>query len=399
MDITWLCAKDFPLSEALLVDIESNSPLEIKVHLTLICRKLWASMNSTKIILTYKWLQDAIVTVEACLDRTWESLNSGCWKEVSIHYKYCYTFCTIIKSVLLLTQHKCKDAPTKSRIAQLKTFEDTILQIDKELKGKKCLKVENLMTFGCRALQRTELPGLSLVLHYHQPSMEAFYKDIFHPKIPAVLKGCMEHWKALELWRNPEYLLKIAGVRTVPIEIGSHYTAEDWTQRLLTFSEFIVSYMTSDTPPKLGYLAQHELFNQIPELMDDIAVPDYCNFTDSGVDAKSPDINAWLGPKGTISPLHFDPKNNLLCQVFGHKEVILFHPQQTSNLYPYKTKLLTNTARVDPTKPDFQKWPKFEKAIGMTSTLGPGEMLFIPPGWWHHVTALSQSFSVSFWWD
>lgn len=30
--------------------------------------------------------------------------------------------------------------------------------------------------------------------------------------------------------------------------------------------------------------------------------------------------------------------------------------------------------------------------------LGPGEMLYIPPNWWHHVTALTPSFSVSFWW-
>ncbi|XP_046749584.1 lysine-specific demethylase 8 isoform X2 [Diprion similis] len=379
-----------------------------------------------RIILTYKWLQDAIVTLEACLDRTWESLNSGYWKEVSIHYKYCYTFCTIVKSVLLLMQHKCKDTPIKSQITQLKVLEDIILQIDKgillgaptvsdpellttvacklnslinELKDKKCLKVENLMTFGCSSLPRSELPGLAPVVHYHQPSMEAFYRDIFQPKIPAVLEGCMEHWKAMELWRDPKYLLKVAGVRTVPIEIGSHYTAEDWTQCLLTFSEFIESYVTPDTSQKLGYLAQHELFNQIPELMDDIAVPDYCNFTDSGGDATPPDINAWLGPKGTISPLHFDPKNNLLCQVFGHKEVILFHPRETPNLYPYETKLLTNTACVDPTRPDFKKWPKFEKANGITCALGPGEMLFIPPGWWHYVTALSQSFSVSFWWD
>lgn len=30
--------------------------------------------------------------------------------------------------------------------------------------------------------------------------------------------------------------------------------------------------------------------------------------------------------------------------------------------------------------------------------LRPGQMLYIPPGWWHFVRSLSVSFSVSFWW-
>lgn len=52
---------------------------------------------------------------------------------------------------------------------------------------------------------------------------------------------------------------------------------------------------------------------KIPELKDDIRVPDYCYLTDT--DSNEPDINVWLGPKGTVSPTHYDPKNNFLAQV------------------------------------------------------------------------------------
>lgn len=31
--------------------------------------------------------------------------------------------------------------------------------------------------------------------------------------------------------------------------------------------------------------------------------------------------------------------------------------------------------------------------------LGPGQVLYIPIGWWHYVRSLSVSFSVSFWWN
>lgn len=72
----------------------------------------------------------------------------------------------------------------------------------------------------------------------------------------------MEHWRALELWKDPKYLIKKAGIRTVPIEIGSRYTEEDWSQRLITFSDFIQSHVTKHND-EVGYLAQHQLFDQV----------------------------------------------------------------------------------------------------------------------------------------
>lgn len=91
--------------------------------------------------------------------------------------------------------------------------------------------------------------------------------------------------------------------------------------------------------------------------------------------------------------------NDIFCsQVFGSKQIILYPPSDTDKLYPFDTKLLINTAQVDPLKPDYKKFPNFEKASGLMCFLNAGEMIFIPPGWWHHVVSLSSSFSVSFWW-
>ncbi len=49
----------------------------------------------------------------------------------------------------------------------------------------------------------------------------------------------MTHWPALERWQHPEYLLAVAGQRTVPVELGKHYLAEGWGQSLISLGDFL----------------------------------------------------------------------------------------------------------------------------------------------------------------
>lgn len=397
-----------------------NIPTEIGIHLTSIIDTLYTSDEQ---LTSEEWIRESITRTEACLDRTWELLNSGYWKDVPIEHRYCYTLCVIVKAALLELQCRIKAESSTSEEERQIALKDIINQIDKGiLLGAPLPSMPDLLTataaklnsycteesrtinseeilIDCDKINDAILAGFSEIAHYEVPSMESFYRDIFMPKCPAILTGCMKHWQALTLWRNSDYLRKIAGSRTVPIEIGSRYTEEDWSQHLINFSEFLQNYVITNSG-EVGYLAQHQLFEQIPELKEDFAIPEYCNFSDSQEsDVESPDINAWFGPGGTVSPLHYDAKNNLLSQVFGYKRVILYRPDEAENLYPYKSRLLDNTAQVDPINPDYDKWPNFGKVKGFMCHLKPGEMLYIPPKWWHHVTALTPSFSISFWWS
>ncbi|XP_063974912.1 bifunctional peptidase and arginyl-hydroxylase JMJD5 isoform X2 [Diachasmimorpha longicaudata] len=356
-----------------------------------------------------------LLRLEACLDRTWEALNTGHWKDVEMRHRYCYTICSVLKCIVL--EMSCQDVEDRVKID---TTTKIIEQIDKglllgaplddiphlltkiasrvneKIGSTGASKNPDIMQCDSTNIPKNLLPGLDWIRRYKSPSMETFYRDIFSKKVPAVLEGCLDHWRALTHWKDPKYLIKMAGTRTVPIEIGSKYTEEDWCQHLITLSDFIKSHVTKDNT-KVGYLAQHQLFEQIPELKEDFSIPDYCSFSDNSEDIL-PDVNAWFGPRGTISPLHYDPKNNLLCQVFGCKRVILYHPNDTKNLYPYDTRLLCNTSQVDPTNPDYDNFPNFRNSQGTMCYLNEGEMLFIPPGWWHHVVSLTPCFSISFWW-
>jgi len=204
-----------------------------------------------------------------------------------------------------------------------------------------------------------------------------------------------------------DYLKRMAGRRTIPVEIGSHYLSSEWGQKLITLSEFIDRFVLVETDPNdsktshaampittaRGYLAQHPLFDQVPKLKNDIITPDYCYLGES----EDITINAWFGPAGTVSPLHFDPDHNLLCQVIGAKYIRLYAEHSTQALYPHESTMLRNSSRVDCENPDKDLFPLFAQAPYWDCILRAGEVLYIPPRVWHYVRSLSVSFSVSFW--
>ena len=128
----------------------------------------------------------------------------------------------------------------------------------------------------------------------------------------------------------------------------------------------------------------------------------------------------WFGPRGCISPLHYDPLDNLLMQFVGSKKVILFPATSAStctenvknaigdanrdantNLWHYAghNGQQYNTSPIDLLNPDFEKFPLFVNApTAICCDLEPGDICFIPQRWWHHVTSLDTSISVNAWW-
>jgi len=237
--------------------------------------------------------------------------------------------------------------------------------------------------------------------HEYELSIENFVNRFKSRRIPVIIKNALWHWPALadnsdNLWTVP-YLKRVAGYRTVPVELGSRYTDDDWTQTLMTINDFIDNYVENPSPQRKGYLAQHNLFDQITELADDFDIPEYCY---TGEDTDDIAVNIWFGPKNTVSPLHTDPKDNCLCQVFGTKYVRLYTDDQSEYLSAFENGILTNTSQIDIDKSDAdisKEFPDFSKANGFECILEEGDILYIPSKCWHFVKSLSTSCSLSFW--
>lgn len=119
-----------------------------------------------------------------------------------------------------------------------------------------------------------------------------------------------------------------------------------------------------------------------------------------GLNKPESDLNIWVGPGGHVECLHYDHVDGTLMQLHGSKKVVLFPPSQTNNLYPfpfyihlyYGFKLRCWFSQVYPERPDFKAFPKLKQALQYKCELilNPGEILYIPAGWWHEVTALGD---------
>lgn len=108
----------------------------------------------------------------------------------------------------------------------------------------------------------------------------------------------------------------------------------------------------------------------------------------------------WLGAVPTevaASSLHRDPMDGFLFQVIGRKKILMYAPDEASNLYCMQTWNNYQPCWVDPAEPRLDVFPLFENAKGIEVILHPGELLIQPAGWFHAVYCLdSPTFSVSY---
>lgn len=203
--------------------------------------------------------------------------------------------------------------------------------------------------------------------------------------LPFVLTGLVHRWPLSTL--TLPMLRERFGDLPVRARVGDYVNTAFATDRAMADMSMaayldLVASVHFALPPYLGNL-------EIRELNSMCHWPAYFN--------KMGPPRFWLGPAGTMTPLHCDYDDNIFAQIWGTKRIFLSPPHHHEFLYATEANALLFGSPFNPEMPDFDRYPLARQATLIECIVNPGELLYVPAGWYHQVRALTCSLSANRW--
>jgi hypothetical protein len=257
------------------------------------------------------------------------------------------------------------------------------------------------------------IEALPKIREWHDVDRAIFERDIFPENKPAVLKGLVKGWPAVQRALRSDAALRdyLAGfdagkpVETLfgpPAIKGRFFYREDLQgvnfgrqpQQIGVTLEQLLAGRGAAQAPAL-FIQSAPLLDCLPGFGRDNAQ----DLVDAGAVPR-----IWIGNRVTVTT-HYDLSDNIACVVAGRRRFTLFPPEQIENLYvgPIHFTLAGQpVSMVSLDEPDLERYPRFAKALAaaQTAELEPGDAIYIPYFWWHHVRSLGDfNVLVNYWWN
>ena len=212
-------------------------------------------------------------------------------------------------------------------------------------------------------------------------------RDAVARRAPVIFKDLAADWPALERW-TPEQLSRRFGDKIVSVydaSFGAPGRNYMGSIDRMPFERFLEETQHRGRDLRMFL---YNLSRQIPELVDDIHLPD------AGPRFSRRFVFSFFGCQGSTTPLHYDiDMGDVLHTVIrGRRRIRLFAPPESSALYRHP---FTVRSYVNLDAPDFERYPALARARGYEIVLQAGETLYMPSGWWHEFHYLDAGMGVS----
>jgi cupin-like protein len=243
--------------------------------------------------------------------------------------------------------------------------------------------------------------------------LKTFREEVFPAGQPVVFKDLVKDWPAVRAGTNSSRVLgdylrgfdrgKPVAVLEGPPAIRGHFFYRDdmrglnFERRPATISATVERLLAQEAEPNPSALYVES--TPTPEYL-----PSFAEANANPLLSASVTPRIWVGNR-LIAQTHFDLSNNIACVVGGRRRFTLFPPEQLPNLYVGPLEFNISgppISMVSLRNPDLARFPRFAAALAASQSaeLGPGDALFIPFGWWHHVESLTPfNVLVNYWWN
>ena len=244
------------------------------------------------------------------------------------------------------------------------------------------------------------------------------YEELIREETPTILKGVAKDWPLARKGRESSeaamaHLLSFYQGRPVvgyscPPEIhGRYFYNDDVTGLNFERGRGLLGDYLDRIREQIGNPDASSVY--IGSTDADLYLPGFraendLVLNDPMFDQNPPVVSVWIGNR-TTATAHYDMSNNIACCLVGQRRFTLFPPEQIANLYPGPLEPTPGgqvVSMVDFQSPDFERHPRFREALDAAEVaeLEPGDALFYPALWWHHVEALSDfNTLVNYWWN
>ncbi len=222
-----------------------------------------------------------------------------------------------------------------------------------------------------------------------------FFARHYYRNLPVVIRGALRDAPAVRTW-TPDSLARRFGRERIEVTSGREADPDyetNFRQTTTTTTLDQLARRLRDGPDGNDFymVARNNFFRNpaFDPLRQELGAPPDIVDASSGADGA---VKLWIGPRGTITPLHFDLHSILFGQIHGRKRFLLIPPFDGPKLYVRRRFY----SAVDPDKPDLSRFPLFARASVTELVVAPGDLLFLPAGWWHGVKSLDVSISATF---
>jgi hypothetical protein len=243
--------------------------------------------------------------------------------------------------------------------------------------------------------QIKQVPGQILPIERRKNlSQEEFRRVYLHSGTPVILQAAAKNWACTGKW-TPEFLAQTYGQDPIMLIDASPANLQEIGRKpeMTTLAD-VIANMDSNALKK--YSRFNRLLYEHPELQADLDIPWLLSHRNKLSSGRT--FQVFIGGKGSKTHLHSASEHNLFIQVFGEKHWILYPPGYDCVLTPPVTGTPYFHSEFNPDNPDFNRYPAMQYLDRYECVLQPGDILFNPPSWWHHVSNLSHSIGIGFRW-